>query len=120
MYDFPCTDLFEEEQIETVRQRLTRLDREALFRFYQSSLHSELLAREEPPRAPYLRQLLKAWQERAEQAQAAGESVLLPAIPFLMTRNPAGTLGMLHPVDTPGQHAESSRLLFLNTGGFYV
>ena len=100
MQDFTRTDPFEEEQIETLRQRLTRLDREALFRFYHSSLHPDLLAREEP-RAPYLRQLLKAWQERTERDQADGESVLLPTTSLWMTGNPAGDRALPHPVDTP-------------------
>src|SRR4051794_38375971 len=105
MYEFTRIDPFEEEQIETRRQRLTRLDREALFRFYHSSLHPDLLAREKPPRAPYLRQLLKAWKERVEREQAAaGERVLLPIPSLLMTGNPAGNRAIPHPVDPPGRH----------------
>jgi hypothetical protein len=106
VYDFTRIDPFEEEPIETLRQRLTRIDRAALLRFYHSSLHPDLLAREKPPRAPYLRQLLKAWKETVEREQAAaGESVLLPTPSLLMTGNPAGNRAIPNPVDTPGQHA---------------
>jgi hypothetical protein len=105
MYDFSRTDPFEEEPIETQRQHLTRMDREALIRFYRSSLHADLLAREKPPRAPYLRQLLRAWKEIAEQEQTAEESALLSTISLCIIGNLAGTRDIPNPVDTPAQHA---------------
>jgi hypothetical protein len=82
MYNFPRTDLFEEEQIETLRQRLTRLDRAALIRFYNSSLAMCMLTQEKLPRAPYLQQLVQAWKEMAQREQTsagAGQGVSSPA-----------------------------------------
>ena len=70
MYDFTRTSPFDEQQIETMRQRLTRLDRAALIRFYNSSLHMCMLTQEKPPRAPYLQQLVQAWKEMARREQA--------------------------------------------------
>jgi hypothetical protein len=86
VHDSTRTDPFDEEPIETQRQRLTRMDREALIRFYRSSLHTDLLAREKLPRAPYLRQLLRDWQEIAKREQAAEESVLLSTISLIYNR----------------------------------
>src|SRR5947209_1634318 len=46
------------------------MDRAALIRFYNSSLHLCMLTREKPPRAPYLQQLVQAWKEMARREQA--------------------------------------------------
>jgi hypothetical protein len=72
MYDFTRTSPFDAQQIETLRQRLTRLDRAALIRFYNSSLHMCMLTQERLPRAPYLQQLVQAWKEMAQREQTAG------------------------------------------------
>ncbi len=81
MYDFTRTGPFDQQQIETLRQRLTRLDRAALIRFYNSSLHLCMLTQAKPPRAPYLQQLVQAWKEMAQREQAAstGQGACLPA-----------------------------------------
>src|SRR3954468_8391387 len=82
MYDFTRTSPFDEQQIETLRQRLTRLDRAALIRFYNSSLHMCMLTHEKPPRAPYLQQLVQAWKEMAQREQTsagAGQGVSISA-----------------------------------------
>jgi hypothetical protein len=71
MYDFTRTSPFDEQQIETLRQRLTRMDRAALIRFYNSSLQMCLLTREKLPRAPYLQQLVQAWKEMAQRERAS-------------------------------------------------
>ena len=71
MYDFIRISPFDEQQIETLRQRLTRMDRAALIRFYNSSLQMCLLTREKPPRAPYLQQLVQAWKEMAQRERAS-------------------------------------------------
>src|SRR5947209_6455782 len=71
IYDFTRTRPFDEQQIETLRQRLTRMDRAALIRFYNSSLHMCMLTREKPPRAPYLQQLVQAWKEMAQREQTS-------------------------------------------------
>src|SRR3954468_18803155 len=87
MYDFTRTSPFDEQQIETLRQRLTRLDRAALIRFYNSTLHMCMLTREKPPRAPYLQQLVQAWKEMAQQGQiTAGfgqDAGILAALPSI-------------------------------------
>ena len=87
MYDFTRISPFDEQQIETMRQRLTRMDRAALIRFYNSSLQMCMLTREKPPRAPYLQQLVQAWKEMAQRErvsagaeQGASISVTLPGI----------------------------------------
>jgi hypothetical protein len=69
VYDFTRTGPFDQQQIETMRQRLTRMDRAALIRFYNSSLHMCMLTQEKPPRAPYLQQLVQAWKEMAQREQ---------------------------------------------------
>jgi hypothetical protein len=85
MYDFTRTRPFDEQQIETLRQRLTRMDRAALIRFYNSTLHMCMLTREKPPRAPYLQQLVQAWKEMAQRGQiTAGfgqDAGILAALP---------------------------------------
>ena len=87
MYDFTRISPFDEQQIETLRQRLTRMDRAALIRFYNSSLQMCLLTQEKPPRAPYLQQLVQAWKEMAQRErvsagaeQGASIPVTLPGI----------------------------------------
>src|SRR3954463_6204036 len=85
MYDFTRTRPFDEQQIETLRQRLTRMDRAALIRFYNSTLHMCMLTREKPPRAPYLQQLVQAWKEMAQREQISAsfgqDANILPALP---------------------------------------
>ena len=101
MHDFTGTDPFNEEPIETLRQHQTRMDREALVRFYHSSLQADMLTREKPPRARYMRQLLRTWKEIAEREQATRESAFLSAVPLFLAGNPAGKTDRPNPVDTP-------------------
>jgi hypothetical protein len=103
--DFTRTDPFEEEPIETQHQRMTRIDREALIRFYTTTLHTDMLTRGKLPRALYMRQLLCAWKERAEREQFAEESALLPTLSLYMTGNLAGNRDLTNPVDTPARPA---------------
>src|SRR3954469_24550664 len=78
MYDFTRTRPFDEQQIETLRQRLTRMDRAALIRFYNSTLHMCMLTREKPPRAPYLQQLVQAWKEMVQRGRSLPASDRTP------------------------------------------
>src|SRR3954451_24583673 len=119
MYDFTRTSPFDEQQIETLRQRLTRMDRAALIRFYNSSLHMCMLHQDKPPRAPYMQQLVQAWKEMAKREQiSAGleQGATLPALPGIdkepqkrpqasstLPLFPAGNLDSPNPVDIPSQ-----------------
>ena len=105
MPDFTRTDPFEGEPIETQHQRMTRIDREALIRFYTTTLHTDMLTREKPARAPYLRQLLRAWKEMAEREQFAEESAFLSTLSLYRTGNLAGNRDLPNPVDTPARPA---------------
>src|SRR4051794_6557155 len=81
MHDFTRTSPFDEQQIETIRQRLTRMDRAALIRFYTSSLQLCMPPGKNPPRAPSLQKLVKAGKEMAQGGGATAGTEQGASIP---------------------------------------
>ncbi len=88
MYNFTQSGPFDEQQIETMRQRLAAMDQTALIRFYNSSLHMCMLTRDKPPRAPFVQQLVQAWKELTKREQQANDVFQLQPAPMPPSAKP--------------------------------
>ena len=100
MYNFTQSGPFDEQQIEALRQRLAGMDQAALIRFYNSSLHLCMLNRDQPPRAPFVQQLVQAWKEMTKRTQQSNDVFQLQGEPMPPSVKPKAMVRVekgLHP-----------------------